>query len=91
MKASAKGKIAEMVRRVVQSIQPVARRIKFWPVGWVKTGKKFRQMASHADVKAVVFIMASVKRLLVQPIHRQAIYFSPMFHRDLKKCESSEP
>jgi hypothetical protein len=58
---SANGRIPVTVRRAVHNIQPVIRLTKIWAVGWVKTGEKFKIMASHADVRIVVLILASMK------------------------------
>ena len=44
-------------------------------------------MASHADVRIVVLILASVKWLCHYPFHRQAIFIFTVFHNGSKSAK----
>jgi hypothetical protein len=44
-------------------------------------------MASHADVRIVVLILASVKWLCYYPFHRQAIFIFTVFHNGSKSAK----
>ena len=76
-----------MVRRVVHNIHPVIRLIKMRAVGRVKTGEKFKITASHADVRIVVLILASVKQVRHYPFHRQAIFNFTVFYDESKSAK----